>query len=254
MIVIDSGLGGIAVVRALRALAPGTPFAYLADTAGFPYGQRTPEDINARAVALVEALERRMALSTVVLACNTLSTLCLAALRARFPYRFVGTVPAIKVAGAVSTTRRFTLLATPNTAASSYSQELIDQFATDCVVDRYGAPNLAALAEQALLGAHVDPAVWTRELAPAFHDDARGRTDAVILGCTHYPLVLPQLRNAAPWDVQWIDASDAIARRALAEPSAPSPSLAFVTAEKDITRYQLLFTQEGFEATQALVI
>lgn len=253
MIVIDSGLGGLAVARAMRARAPELPFAYLADTAGFPYGSRSVDDINARATQLVAALERRMALSTVVLACNTLSTLCLAPLRTNFPhYHFVGTVPAIKVAGRISKTRRFTLLATPNTVASRYSHDLIQQFAADCVVDRYGAPNLARYAEQALLGDPIATGAWRSELAPAFCDDAHGRTDTVILGCTHYPLVLPHLKAAAPWEVTWVDASDAIARQALSQPHTPTEPLAFVTAQADVARYETLFAREGFTSMAAL--
>lgn len=252
MIVIDSGLGGLAVARALRAAAPSLPFAYLADTAGFPYGSRDAADITDRAIRLVEALEKTMPLSTLVLACNTLSTLCLAELRMRFPYAFVGTVPAIKVAGRVSKTRRFTLLATPNTAASLYSQALIDDFAADCVVDRYGAPNLAAYAERHLLGETLAAELWQRELAPVFHDDARGRTDAVILGCTHYPLVQAQLEAAAPWPVTWIDSSQAIARQALSQPATAVEPIAYVTAEADVARYAALFAREGFAATRAL--
>lgn len=254
MIVIDSGLGGLAVARALRARAAELSFAYLADTGFFPYGSRSAEAINARAAQLIEALERVMELSTVVLACNTLSTLCLAELRMRFPYAFVGTVPAIKVAGRISKTRRFTLLATPNTAASSYSQNLIDDFAADCVVDRYGAPNLARYAEQALLGETVAPELWRAELAPAFHDDARGRTDTLVLGCTHYPLVLPQLKAAAPWEVTWVDSSDAIARRALSHPPEAAESVAYVTGPADAARYTPLFTQEGFALTTTLTV
>ncbi len=254
MIVIDSGLGGIAVARALRAMAPELPFAYLADTAGFPYGQRARADINARAAQLISALEEVMELSTVVLACNTLSTLCLSELRMRFPYQFVGTVPAIKVAGRDSTTRRFTLLATPNTVASSYSQNLIDDFAADAVVDRYGAPNLAQYAERSLLGETIAPALWQAEIAPVFHDDARGRTDAVVLGCTHYPLVLPELRKAAPWDVQWIDSSEAIARQALLQPPSPVEPWALVTTPRDVARYEKLFATEGFSGTRSLAV
>ncbi len=251
MIVIDSGLGGIAVARALRRQAPGLSFAYLADTAGFPYGSRSAGEIMARAVAIVEALAGRVELSTIVLACNTLSTLALAALRTQFPhYHFVGAVPAIKVAAAQA--QRFTLLATPNTAQSEYSKQLISAFAAHCVVDAYGAPNLARYAEAQLLGETVDAAAWRSELAPAFFDDARGKTEAVILGCTHYPLVLAQLEQAAPWPVTWIDASDAIARRALALPHASVPAQAFVTAATDVVRYEAIFHREGFGEVSAL--
>ncbi len=253
MIIIDSGIGGLAVVRALRRLAPGLAVAYLADTAAFPYGSRPADEIAARATKLVTALAPRVPLSTVVLACNTLSTLALADLRQRFPsYEFVGTVPAIKVAAAESRSRRFTLLATPNTARSSYSQQLIAEFAADCTVDCYGAPELARYAEYALLGEPVDDTAWRQELAPAFHDDAQGRTDTIVLGCTHYPLVQAQLAQAAPWPVRWVDSSEAIARRALALPHVPMEPFAYVTGAPEVDRYAALFAREGFAATQWL--
>src|SRR6187399_725131 len=117
MAVIDSGLGGISVVRALRALAPTIPLIYAADTEGFPYGDRSAGEITARGISLTKMLRKKHGIARVVVACNTLSTLSLAALRAAFPeMTFVGTVPAIKVAAAQSVTKRFTLLATPNTA------------------------------------------------------------------------------------------------------------------------------------------
>jgi glutamate racemase len=253
MIVMDSGLGGISVVRALRAARPGLALTYIADTAGFPYGKRGAESITVRAGQIIRVATASAPPSCVVLACNTLSTLCLAQLRAAFPFPFVGTVPAIKVAARDSASRRFTLLATPNTAHSAYSHALIDQFAQGCVVDCYGAPNLAVYAERMLLGEAVDPALLTAELAPAFHDDARGRTDAVVLGCTHYPLILDALRGAAPWAVQWIDSGEAIARRALAvEDTPPERSVAYVTAAADVVRYHDVFRREGFDSVELL--
>ena len=91
------------------------------------------------------------------------------------------------------------------------------------------------------------------ELAPAFHDDADGRTDAVVLGCTHYPLILDTLRVVAPWDVQWIDAGAAIARRALDLASGTSgESTAYVTGRGDAARYALTFAREGFGTTMEL--
>jgi len=253
MMIMDSGLGGISVVRALRALQPGMPLVYVADTAGFPYGTRSASDITARAQNLVRMLVERHGASPIIIACNTLSTLSLEALRASFPYPFVGTVPAVKVASAQSKTRRFTLLATPNTADSLYSRDLIAKFAGDCRVDCYGAPNLAAYAERILLGEVMDNALLRDELAPAFHDDAAGRTDAVVLGCTHYPLITKQLQAVAPWDVRWIDSSEAIARRALTQDDAPpAQSMAYVTAEADVARYAQVFAREGFARTAAI--
>jgi glutamate racemase len=233
-------------------LAPDLSFAYVADTEGFPYGNRSTTSITNRAIALVQQLEREVPLATLVLACNTLSTLSLAGLRAQFPFYFVGTVPAVKVAAAQSKSKRFTLLATPNTAQSDYSKNLINEFAAGCKVDSYGAPHLAAMAERFMLGTHVTTKEWQAEIAPAFMDDMHGKTDAVVLGCTHYPLVLPQLQEAAPWAVQWIDSSEAIARRALSQPAVPAPSVAYVTREADVARYSAIFEREGFSATRCL--
>lgn len=255
MIVVDSGLGGISVVRALAATHPALPLVYLADTAGFPYGKRSAADITERALRMTAALTARYPGAPVVIACNTLSTLCLDALRKHFTTPFVGTVPAIKTAAARSVTRRFTLLATPNTAASIYSRDLISQFASDCVVDLYGAPNLAAMAETLLLGGEVSDEAIRAELAPCFHEDARGKTDCIVLGCTHYPLILERLERASPWPVGFVDSGAAIARRALSLPDAPpAHSVAYVTAESDVARYRELFLREGFSDTQALEI
>jgi glutamate racemase len=249
MLVMDSGLGGISVVRAMRALAPGRSLTYLADTAGFPYGNRSAAEIATRAETLIRQLHMQQELSSVVLACNTLSTLCLDALRARFAFAFVGTVPAIKVAAARSRSKRFTLLATPNTAQSDYSRALIAQFASGCTVDCYGAPNLAPYAERILLGEEIDAGLLRAELAPAFHDG----TDSIVLGCTHYPLIAEQLCAVAPWEVAWIDSSDAIARRALSLADAPPErSIAYVTRAGDVARYRDIFSREGFDETRAL--
>lgn len=257
MVVIDSGLGGLSVVRAMRQLSPHHPALYVADTAAFPYGNRSAESIIARGISLIAALQEKHSVAQVVVACNTLSTLALAALRSAFPaITFVGTVPAVKVAASQSQTRRFTLLATPNTAHSRYTRELIAQFASDCVVDCYGAPNLARMAEAHLRGEWVDDAVWQAEIAPCFHDDAQGRTDQVILGCTHYPLVADMLARHAPWPVTWIDSSMAIARQALKQPlhAAADAPLAYVTDAQDVARYASLFMQEGFAHTAAQAV
>lgn len=255
MIILDSGLGGISVVRALRTAQPSLPLIYCADTAGFPYGNRTPEELRARAAQLVKALLVRFPEMPIVLACNTLSTLSLDHLRKIFSVPFVGTVPAIKTAAQQSVTKRFGILATPNTASSQYTQDLISEFASDCVVDAYGAPNLAQMAESILLGNPVDEAAIRQEIKPIFCHDAFDKTDCVVLGCTHYPLILDALKQAAPWPVTWVDSSDAIARRALTfEDKPPETSLALVTNAADIPRYRALFAREGFNDTQTLAM
>ena len=230
------------------------PLIYIADTAGFPYGNKSPEEITDRAIRLVEQAKSFAPPSPFILACNTLSTLSLEPLRAAFPNTpFVGTVPAIKTAAAQSKSKRFTLLATLNTAASKYSQDLISQFAANCVVDSYGAPHLAAMAEALLLGDGILDEDLRRELLPAFSDDALGRTDMIVLGCTHYPLIVERLQPLTPWPVTFIDSGDAIARRALSLGDAPPPrAIAYVTHALHVERYRPIFAREGFDETRAL--
>lgn len=255
MIVVDSGLGGLSVVRALREVQPSIALRYLADTTGFPYGDRDAAWVRTRADQLVTALAIAAQKEVVVLACNTLSTLALESLRQHWPHSFVGTVPAIKVAAEQSKTRRFTLLATPNTSHGAYVTDLIAQFAAQCVVDCYGAPKLASYAERILLGENVPDEMVRAEIAPCFHNDARGRTDMVILGCTHYPLIIESLERAAPWNVGWIDSSPAIARRALTQSEAKQgASVAYVTRREDIARYEAIFAAEGFTRTESLAL
>ena len=244
------------MVRALRATQGDMPLLYIADTAGFPYGKKSPEEITRRAIQLIGRANGIASAGPFILACNTLSTLSLEPLRAQFPsLAFVGTVPAVKTAAAQSVAKRFTLLATPNTAASRYSQDLISQFAGNCVVDSYGAPNLAAMAETLLLGGTVADEDLRREILPAFSDDGLGRTDIIVLGCTHYPLIEERLKALTPWPVTFIDSSEAIARRALSlGDHAPPRSIAYVTHPHHVERYRPVFTQEGFDDVEALMV
>lgn len=257
ILVLDSGLGGLSVLRALRETVPHAPLLYIADTAAFPYGSRSAEEIGARANEVIGQVMQAHAIGLVVIACNTLSTLCLASLRTQYAVPFVGTVPAIKVAAERSQSRRFTLLATPNTADSVYSNELIARFASDCHVDKVGAPNLARLAEQYLLDGTLDRALLTQDIVPCFHDDAKGRTDILVLGCTHYPFLADAIAEAAPWPVHLIDPAFAIARQAgrlwSAAPLGEQVMLrAFVTRAADVARYQPVFSRFGFSGTASL--
>lgn len=257
ILVLDSGLGGLSVVRALRDTLPAAPLVYVADTAAFPYGTRPAHDICARASAVVSQALATHAIGLIVIACNTLSTLCLSQLRALHALPFVGTVPAIKVAAERSLSKRFTLLATPNTVDSAYSTELIASFASGCVVDRVGAPHLAALAERYLLEGTLDKALLACDIAPCFHEDRRGKTDMLVLGCTHYPFLSEAIAEAAPWQVAQIDPAPAIAQQAKriwSQPPVQPVHHAYVTREEDITRYRSAFARFGFSDTGSFTV
>ena len=212
ILVFDSGLGGLTVFREVARLRPDARYVYAADDAAFPYGRLDEAALVARVCAVMERLIDVHAPDLVVIACNTASTLVLPALRARFSIPFVGTVPAIKPAAEQSRTRHVAVLATPGTVRRDYTQELIRSFAGDCRVTLVGSTRLAGLAEAHLRGEAVDDAAIAAEIAPCFPPDDV-RTDVVVLGCTHYPLLLDAFRRLAPWPVAWLDPAPAIARR-----------------------------------------
>ncbi len=214
VLVFDSGLGGLTVLREVAEAVPGCAISYLADDAVFPYGRLVEDVLVARVeTVLAEAIAREVP-DVVVIACNTASTAVLGPLRARWPgIAFVGTVPAVKPAAALSRSGLVSVLATPGTVARDYTRDLVLRFAGGCAVTLVGAPRLAALTEAALRGEAVDAAAVAAEIAPAFVEQDGRRTDAVVLACTHYPLLLDRFAVLAPWAVTWVDPAPAIARR-----------------------------------------
>ncbi|MBY6240729.1 glutamate racemase [Methylosinus sp. Sm6] len=216
ILVFDSGLGGLTVFVEVAKLRPHATLVYCADDAGFPYGPLSNEALVARVMLVMERLVAEHSPDLVVIACNTASTLALPHLRARWPQiPFVGTVPAIKPAAERSRSRLISVLATPGTVARDYTRTLIASFAEGCEVTLVGSMRLAPIAEDFLRGVEVSEAEIAGEIAPCFVRRADGAwTDAIVLACTHYPLLLEIFRRLAPWPVEWIDPAPAIARQA----------------------------------------
>ncbi|WP_315831660.1 glutamate racemase [Bradyrhizobium prioriisuperbiae] len=212
ILVLDSGLGGLTVFREIVRARPDAAYTYVADDVFFPYGHHSEEEIIGRVVPLIGELIAAHTPDVAVIACNTISTLVMAHLRAAYTVPFVGTVPAIKPACASSRTKRVSVLGTKGTVRREYTQGLIRDFAQGCDVTLVGAANLASLAEAALNGEAISDAAITAEIAPCFVDGP-ARTDTVVMACTHYPLLLDRLVALAPWEVTWIDPAPAIARR-----------------------------------------
>ncbi len=213
LLFVDSGLGGLTVLRAARQAIPEADVRFIADDAGFPYGLQDEVELATRLLALVETALQSFVPDCLVLACNTASTVALRALRDAFPISIVGTVPAIKPAAALTRTGLVSVLATPGTAAREYTRIMIDQFGGGARFTMVGARRLAELAEAHASGAAVDGDDIRREIAPCFVECDGRRTDVVVLGCTHYPLLLDKLEALAPWPVAWLDPAPAIARR-----------------------------------------
>jgi len=235
LLVFDSGIGGLGVVQEARRLVPDAGITYLADNAGFPYGAKSDDVLIPRIEALIGAAVEEFAPDVVVIACNTASTIALTRLRQRFAVPFVGCVPAVKPAAASSRNRAVGLLATPATIGRVYVRELIEKFAADCRVFSHGATNLADLAERRFLGHAVTADEVRAELAGLFIQTDAAHIDTIILGCTHYRFLLPELRAAAPDHISWLDPAEAVARQAgvvlrqTARAALPQPDVALFT-------------------------
>jgi glutamate racemase len=215
ILVFDSGLGGLTVFREIVKARPDAAYIYVADDGFFPYGSHREHELIGRIVPLFGDLIVTHAPDLVVIACNTASTLVLPHLRARFATPFVGTVPAIKPACGASNTKLVSVLGTQATVEREYTRALIRDFAQGCAVTLVGSARLAALAEAGLRGESIGDDALLREIAPCFIAHDGRRTDAVVLACTHYPLLLAPLMRVAPWPVSWIDPAPAIARRVI---------------------------------------
>jgi glutamate racemase len=224
ILVFDSGIGGLTVLREMRVLMPGRRFVYVADDAAFPYGAWEEEALSVRMVELFADMIAIHRPEIVVIACNTASTLALARLRENFPSTpFVGTVPAIKPAAERTRSGLVSVLATPGTVKRQYTRDLIAQWATKCHVRLVGSTQLAGLAEIYMREGFVDEEAVRTEIAPCFVEKDAKRTDIVVLACTHYPFLVNRMRKTAPWPVDWIDPAEAIARRALSILPAATP-------------------------------
>jgi glutamate racemase len=205
VLVFDSGVGGLTVFREVKAARPDARYVYLADDAGFPYGNQPEDKLIARIASVIGKAIAQHAPDLIVIACNTASVIALADLRARFAVPFVGTVPAIKPACAQSKTKRIAVLGTLATVGREYTRALIREFAAGC--------KLATYAERELGGEPAADVEIAAEILPCFLDEEGDRTDTVVLACTHYPLLLARFRRVAPWPVEWLDPAPAIARR-----------------------------------------
>ena len=215
VLVFDSGIGGLTVLREARVLMPSRRFVYVADDAGFPYGDWEERALADRIVALFGRLLEEHRPQLAVIACNTASTIVLGDLRAAYPATpFVGTVPAIKPAAERTRSGLVSVLGTPGTVARQYTRDLIASWARKCHVRLVGSARLAALAETYMRDGFVDEEVVRAEIAPCFVEKDGRRTDIVVLACTHYPFLVNRMRKTAPWPVDWIDPAEAIARRA----------------------------------------
>ncbi len=205
--VFDSGIGGLSVVRALRAAAPHERILYFADTEWFPYGPRPEAEVRKRAFAVTRRLLDAGA-KLIIVACNTASAAALRDLREVFPVPFVGMVPGLKPAAHAS--RHVAVLATPGTLRGDLYADVEQRFAAGTKVEDVAGTGLAELVERGQAGTAVSCAAVRELLGPAVAAGA----DTVVLGCTHYAFLAADIHAEFP-GITIVDTSEAVARHAI---------------------------------------
>ncbi len=208
--IFDSGVGGTTVLRELRRILPAEDLLYLADQANCPYGPRAVAELRALSAANARWLLARGA-AMIVVACNTASAAALRWLRQTFPHTpFVGMVPAVKPAAAQTRSGVVGVLATPATIRGELLDEVVLRWAGAAEVVRQSCPGLVDQIEVGALDTPATTALLETYLGPLL---AAG-VDTIVLGCTHYPFLAPQIQRIAGPGVALIDAAPAVARQA----------------------------------------
>ena len=205
--VFDSGVGGISVLRQLVKLMPGERFLYFGDSANAPYGTKQPEEVRALTLAAVEKLLAE-GIKALVIACNTATAAAVETLRTQYPHIIiVGIEPAVKQATDHFPGGTVGVMATPLTAESQRLRLLEARFRERCAIIDLPTPGLAELVE----GGQADSPQCEALLRPLL-EPWKGKLDAVVLGCTHYPFAAAVIRRILGDSVELLDGGAGTAR------------------------------------------
>jgi glutamate racemase len=206
--VFDSGVGGISVLKHIRALMPHESLIYVADSKHAPYGNQTPEFIKDRSFQLAEFLLKQGAKALVV-ACNTATAAAVAGLRERYPdLLIIGMEPAVKPAVAATKTGVVGVLATSGTLKSAQFAALLEHYGQGVQVVTQACVGLVECVEKGELTSPSTFALLTQYVQPLL--DAKA--DTIVLGCTHYPFVRALIEDLVGKDVVLIDTGVAVAK------------------------------------------
>lgn len=240
--VMDSGVGGISVLREIRRLLPHEQLIYYADSAHCPYGARPREQIVERAVAITDLLLARGA-KLVVVACNTATIAAVEHLRATYPVPFVGMEPAVKPAVALTRSGTVGVLATGAALGGEKFHRLLAQHAGGVRVITQPCPGLVEQVEAGELDSHQTRVLVQRYTALLLTAGA----DVLVLGCTHYPFLRSLIQEVVGPGVQLIDTGEAVARQVrrvlerenLLNPATGSGTIEWLTSG-DAARFDLV--------------
>lgn len=236
--VFDSGVGGLSVLREIRRLLPDENVLYVADQAHVPYGSRPVDQVRAFSEEITRFLLSRGA-NMVVVACNTASAAALHDLRKKNPeVPFVGMEPAVKPAAEQTKTGVVGVLATPATFQGALYASVVERFASGVTVLQHTCPGLVAQIEQGELDTPKTREILEEALLPMLKKEI----DTVVLGCTHYPFVIPLIEQICGDHVRVIDPSPAVARQTqrvlesarLLSDAKNNPSVEFFTSGSEV--------------------
>jgi len=204
--VFDSGVGGLTVLSALQSRFPGENFVYLGDTARLPYGTKSAATVQRYAVNAATHLERH-GIKLLVVACNTASSYALDAVAAASPVPVVGVVEPGARAALATGSRRIGVIGTEGTIRSNAYQNTLAHRAPSIEIAAVACPLLVPLAEEGWGDHPVTDQVARHYLASLLG----WGVDAIILGCTHYPLLRPSLQRVVGADVRLVDSATSVA-------------------------------------------
>jgi glutamate racemase len=204
--VLDSGVGGLSLLRAIQAELPQENLLYVADSAHAPYGDKSPAWISARSAQIISFLVGQQC-KAVVIACNTITAVAVSELRDSFAIPIIAIEPAIKPAAVMTQSGVIAVMATTRTLHSESLQRLRKRYAAGVEVLFVPCPGLADKVESVDLHSSEVEQLLRSLLTPALDKGV----DTLVLGCTHYPFLLNSIQRVVGPDVQIIDPSAAVA-------------------------------------------
>lgn len=205
--VVDSGVGGISVLRELVQLMPGENYLYYGDSANAPYGTKTTQQVRELTLAVADMLMQR-GIKALVVACNTATAAAIDALREKYPEQIiVGIEPALKMAADRFPTGNIGVMATPVTLREEKFSHQAERF-TEANLFRIPAPGLVEFIEQGKTDSDE-----TRQLLESLLAPYRGKLDALVLGCTHYPFAAKQIAEILGSQTLLLDGGAGTARQ-----------------------------------------
>lgn len=206
--IFDSGVGGLSVLRHIRAELPHEDLLYYADSLNAPYGAKSPEFIVTRSREITQFL-REQGAKAIVVACNTATAASIKTLRQEFDLPIVGMEPAVKPAAAATRSGVVGVLATTGTLQSAQFAALLENYGQNIRIVTQGCVGLVECIERGELDGAETRALVTRFVTPLLDAGA----DTLVLGCTHYPFVKPLIAEIAGPDVVLIDTGAAVAQQ-----------------------------------------